>query len=113
MRALILVDIQNDFCPGGSLPVAEGDRIVSVVNGIAPDFRLVIATRDWHPPGHVSFASSHHGAQPFQPFSIAGSQQIVWPDHCVAGSNGAHLDRQLFCVNHKPAESQAMMSRSV
>jgi nicotinamidase/pyrazinamidase len=90
-RALVVIDVQNDFCPGGALPVAEGDRVVPVINRLAARFQRVVATQDWHPPGHVSFASSHPGRRPFE--SI-GSQQL-WPDHCLAGSRGAELHSKL------------------
>ena len=90
-RALVVIDVQNDFCPGGALPVAEGDRVVPVINRLAARFQRVVATQDWHPPGHVSFASSHPGRRPFE--SI-GSQQL-WPDHCLAGSRGAELHPKL------------------
>ena len=90
-RALVVIDVQNDFCPGGALPVAEGDRVVPVINRLAARFQRVVATQDWHPPGHVSFASSHAGRRPFE--SI-GSQQL-WPDHCLAGSRGAELHPKL------------------
>jgi nicotinamidase/pyrazinamidase len=90
-RALVVIDVQNDFCPGGALPVADGDRVVPVINRMAARFQRVVATQDWHPPGHVSFASSHPGRRPFE--SI-GSQQL-WPDHCLAGSRGAELHPQL------------------
>jgi nicotinamidase/pyrazinamidase len=91
-RALLVVDVQNDFCPGGSLAVAGGDRVVPVINRLAPRFAKVVATQDWHPPGHVSFASSHPGMKPFQVADLPGGQpQTLWPDHCVAGSRGAEL----------------------
>jgi nicotinamidase/pyrazinamidase len=87
--ALLLVDVQNDFCPGGSLPVAEGDAVVPVLNGIMPGFPRVIATQDWHPAGHVSFASSHPGRRPLDTVRLAAGEQMLWPDHCLAGSPGA------------------------
>lgn len=87
--ALLLVDVQNDFCPGGSLAVPEGDRIVPVLNRVMPGFTRVIATQDWHPSGHISFASSHPGGRPFDTVSLAAGEQTLWPDHCVAGSPGA------------------------
>jgi nicotinamidase/pyrazinamidase len=91
-RALLVIDVQNDFCPGGSLAVPEGDRVVPVVNRLARRFPLVVATQDWHPPGHVSFASSHPGASPFQSLELPGAgRQMVWPVHCLAGSRGAEL----------------------
>lgn len=93
--ALIIIDIQNDFCPGGSLAVTEGDTIIPIVNEIAPQFRRVVATRDWHPAGHISFASSHAGHEPFESISTDGGEQMLWPDHCVQGSAGAQLHPDL------------------
>ncbi len=91
-RALLVIDVQNDFCPGGSLAVPDGDRVVPVVNRLAPRFAKVVATQDWHPPGHVSFASSHPGAAVFQTVDLPGGlQQMLWPEHCLAGSRGAEL----------------------
>jgi nicotinamidase/pyrazinamidase len=88
-EVLIVVDVQNDFCPGGALAVPHGDEIVSAVNRLAADFAHVILTQDWHPPGHASFASSQPGKQPFEVIEIAYGQQILWPDHCVQGTPGA------------------------
>ena len=93
--ALILVDIQRDFCPGGSLAVAEGDSIIPVVNAISHRFRRVIATRDWHPDRHVSFASRHEGSEPFDMVEFDGIEQVLWPDHCVQGTAGATFHPQL------------------
>jgi nicotinamidase/pyrazinamidase len=91
-RALLAIDVQNDFCPGGSLGVPEGDRVVPVLNLLAQRFVKVVATQDWHPPGHVSFASSHRGAKPFQTVELPGGlRQTLWPEHCLAGSRGAEL----------------------
>jgi nicotinamidase/pyrazinamidase len=93
-RALLVIDVQNDFCPGGSLPVAEGDRVVPVINRLAPRFEHVIATQDWHPAGHVSFASAHPGHSPSESIpleALGGKPQQLWPDHCLAGSRGAEL----------------------
>jgi nicotinamidase/pyrazinamidase len=89
MRALILVDIQNDFMPFGSLPVADGDAVVAVANRVARGFDLVVATQDWHPHGHASFASSHSGAHPGQVIDVGGIEQVLWPDHCVQDTPGA------------------------
>ena len=88
-EVLIVVDIQNDFCPGGALAVPEGDAIVPVVNWLAREFAHVILTQDWHPRGHGSFASSHPGRQPFDTIELSYGQQILWPDHCVQGTAGA------------------------
>lgn len=87
--ALIVVDIQNDFCPGGSLPVAGGDEIVPLVNELGRRFSTVVLTQDWHPVGHSSFASSHPGHKPFETVTMAYGTQVLWPDHCVQGSDGA------------------------
>jgi nicotinamidase/pyrazinamidase len=90
MKALILVDIQNDFCPGGSLAVPDGDAIVPLLNRLQEEFELVVATQDWHPRGHGSFASSH-GKPAYETVEIRGAPQTLWPDHCVQGSRGAEL----------------------
>jgi nicotinamidase/pyrazinamidase len=90
-EVLIIVDVQNDFCPGGALAVPHGDEIVPVVNRLAAEFAHVILTQDWHPRGHSSFASSHPGKQPFEAIEVAYGQQILWPDHCVQGTQGAAL----------------------
>jgi nicotinamidase/pyrazinamidase len=90
MKALILVDIQYDFCPGGSLAVPEGDEIVPIANRLQKKFDLIVATQDWHPRGHGSFASTH-GKPPYEAVFINGSPQTLWPDHCVQGSHGAEL----------------------
>jgi nicotinamidase/pyrazinamidase len=87
--ALIVVDVQNDFCPGGALDVAEGDRVVPLINALAPRFGIVVATQDWHPAGHASFASSHAGRRPLDVIELDGLSQVLWPDHCVQGTPGA------------------------
>jgi nicotinamidase/pyrazinamidase len=91
--ALVLVDIQPDFMPGGALPVAGGDAIVAPLRALieADPFGLYVATQDWHPPGHVSFASSHAGRRPMETISLYGHDQVLWPDHCVQGTPGAAL----------------------
>lgn len=89
MNALILVDLQNDFMPGGSLAVPEGDAIVPLVNELQQAFPLVIATQDWHPRLHKSFASNHPGRRPFERIDLHGLEQVLWPDHCLQGSPGA------------------------
>lgn len=88
-RALVVVDVQNDFCPGGALAVAEGDAVVPVINRLLARFPLVVATQDWHPPGHASFASSHPGHAPLEVIELDGIEQVLWPDHCVQGTAGA------------------------
>ena len=89
MKALILVDIQNDFCPGGALAVANGDEVVPVANKLAHRFDLVVATQDWHPRDHGSFAANHPGTEPGQVIDLDGLDQVLWPVHCVQGSDGA------------------------
>lgn len=91
MTALILVDIQNDFLPGGALAVPEGDRIIPVVNQLLPRFELIVATQDWHPPDHGSFAANHRGRQPFERIDLDGLPQTLWPVHCVQNTGGALL----------------------
>jgi nicotinamidase/pyrazinamidase len=94
-EALLVVDIQNDFCPGGGLAVPEGDAIVPVINRLAAGFAHVILTQDWHPPGHSSFAGSHPGHRAFDAIEVSYGAQILWPDHCVQGTRGAELHRDL------------------
>ena len=91
--ALLLVDLQIDFLPGGALAVADGDAIIEPIRGLAASgaFPFVVATQDWHPRGHISFASSHPGRKPFDTILLCGDQQVLWPDHCVAGTAGAAL----------------------
>ncbi|MFW3896615.1 bifunctional nicotinamidase/pyrazinamidase [Pseudomonas bharatica] len=88
-RALLVIDIQNDFTPGGALEVPRGDEIVPLVNQIAAGFRNVVQAQDWHPAGHASFASSHPGKQPFDIIELPYGPQVLWPDHCIQGSHGA------------------------
>lgn len=88
---LIVVDVQNCFVPGGSLAVKDGDQIVPLINRIAKTFRNVVLTQDWHTPDHVSFASQHGGRKPFEAISLPYGEQILWPDHCVQGTEGAQL----------------------
>jgi nicotinamidase/pyrazinamidase len=92
---LVVVDVQNDFCPGGGLPVPEGDRVVPVLNALARRFRHVVLTQDWHPAGHQSFASSHPGHKPYETIEVAYGKQVLWPDHCVQGTRGAELRADL------------------
>jgi nicotinamidase/pyrazinamidase len=93
--ALLVVDVQNDFCPGGSLAVESGDEVVPVINRLMPAFPLVVATQDWHPPNHVSFASIHNGRKPLDLIDAQGIEQVLWPDHCVQGTRGAELHPRL------------------
>jgi nicotinamidase/pyrazinamidase len=92
---LIVTDIQYDFLPGGALAVPEGDAIIAPINRLARVFRHVLLTQDWHPPGHTSFASSHPGKKPFELIDLAYGQQVLWPDHCVQGTPGAEISRDL------------------
>jgi nicotinamidase/pyrazinamidase len=87
----LVVDVQNDFCPGGKLAVPRGDEVVRLINALAEKFAHVVLTQDWHPRGHSSFASSHPGKQPFQTIELAYGTQVLWPDHCVQGTAGAAL----------------------
>lgn len=89
MEALLVVDVQNDFCPGGALPVPRGDEVVPVINRLCARFPVVVASQDWHPKDHVSFASNHPGKQVLDVVEVEGQPQVLWPDHCVAGSWGA------------------------
>jgi len=89
--ALVVVDLQHDFLPGGALAVAEGDRVVAPIARLAPAFATVVATQDFHPPGHVSFASAHPGKRPFETAELPQGPQELWPDHCVKGTKGAEL----------------------
>lgn len=91
MKALIIIDVQNDFLPGGSLEVPLSDKIIPVINDITQSFDLVVATQDWHPADHKSFASNHYDTKPFDKIVLHGSVQILWPDHCVQGTDGAAI----------------------
>ena len=88
---LLVIDVQNDFCPGGSLAVADGDAVIAPIHKIAPRFRHIVLTQDWHPAGHSSFASAHAGKKPFEQVEVSYGTQTLWPDHCVQGSHGAEL----------------------
>ena len=94
-NALIVIDVQNDFCPGGALAVPEGDQIVAGINALMPAFDAVILTQDWHPAGHSSFASSHAGKGPYETVEMPYGTQVLWPDHCVQGSGGAEFHKDL------------------
>lgn len=93
--ALIVIDVQNDFCPGGALAVPGGDEILPLVNRLIGSFEHVVLTQDWHPAGHSSFASSHAGQSPFGTIDMPYGQQTLWPDHCVQGTAGAEFHRDL------------------
>ncbi len=94
-NALIVIDVQNDFCPGGALAVAEGDQIIPQINAMMGDFDATILTQDWHPQGHSSFASSHAGKAPFDLIDMPYGAQVLWPDHCVQGTKGADFHADL------------------
>lgn len=93
--ALLVIDFQNDFCPGGALAVERGDEIAPLINRLAGRFAHVILTQDWHPAGHISFASAHAGARPFETIGAPYGPQALWPDHCVQGSRGAEVHSAL------------------
>jgi nicotinamidase/pyrazinamidase len=99
---LLVIDVQNDFCPGGRLEVKRGDEVIPAINSLMPLFPRVVATQDWHPRGHVSFASSHRGKEVYDAVEVGGIRQVLWPDHCVQGSEGADfhpaLERRFFSL---------------
>ena len=92
---LLVIDVQNCFLPGGSLAVKDGDQVIPVINRIAKGFSNIVMTQDWHTPGHVSFASSHPGKKPFETIDLKYGKQVLWPDHCVQGTEGAALSKDL------------------
>lgn len=95
MKTLIIVDPQNDFMPGGSLPVPGGDEIIPIINKLQEKFDLVIVSQDWHPKGHASFASSHNGRNEFETIDLHGTPQVMWPDHCIQNTGGAEFHKDL------------------
>jgi nicotinamidase/pyrazinamidase len=95
MKALLIVDVQNDFCPGGALEVPNGDQIIPAINRLSEHFDVVIQTQDWHPEGHSSFASSHQGKEPFEAIEMPYGEQVLWPDHCVQNSGGSDFHPDL------------------
>jgi nicotinamidase/pyrazinamidase len=101
--AFIVVDLQYDFLPGGSLAVPDGDQVIAPINALAKCFRRsgghVLLTQDWHPPGHRSFASNHEGREPFEQIEMPYGMQILWPDHCIMGTRGAEITRNLEAAN--------------
>ncbi|MRI63185.1 bifunctional nicotinamidase/pyrazinamidase [Ornithobacterium rhinotracheale] len=101
MKALLIVDVQNDFMPYGALPVAKGDEVVPYINQIVESYDLVVATQDWHPADHKSFAAEHDGKKPFDVIDLNGIQQVLWPTHCVQATEGAEFHSEL---NIKPIE---------
>ena len=94
-EALIVIDVQNDFCPGGALAVAEGDKIINRINGLMDDFVVTVLTQDWHPANHSSFASNHAGKAPFETLTMSYGPQTLWPDHCIRGTAGAEFHPDL------------------
>lgn len=94
-EALIVIDVQNDFCPGGALAVAGGDEIVAPINALMPEYQVRVLTQDWHPKGHSSFASSHPGRDPMTLIDMPYGPQVLWPDHCIQGSDGAAFHARL------------------
>lgn len=99
MNALLIVDVQNDFCPGGALEVPHGDQVVPVINRLSEHFDNIVQTQDWHPEGHSSFASSHSEKDPFSVTEMPYGKQVLWPDHCVQGSTGAEFHPDLVTTN--------------
>lgn len=95
MKALIIVDVQNDFIPGGTLAVPDGDKIIDRINKIQAKFDLIVATQDWHPANHKSFASQHQNKNPFDIIDLDGVNQTLWPDHCIQGTKGAEFHKDL------------------
>jgi nicotinamidase/pyrazinamidase len=93
--ALLIVDIQNDFLPGGALAVAGGDDVIPTINRVALHFDKIVLTQDWHPPGHISFASTHPGMSPYATIDLPYGRQVLWPDHCVQGTYGARFADRL------------------
>lgn len=102
MKALIIIDLQNDFLPGGLLPVPDGEEIIAIINGVQQYFDLVVATQDWHPANHKSFASNHTDKKVFDEIEVNGHKQILWPDHCVQGTEGAKFS-SMFNMNRVEA----------
>lgn len=95
MKTLLIVDVQNDFCPGGALPVPDGDAVVPVINAVQDKFDLVVATQDWHPADHLSFAANHADKMPGEVIELSGRPQVLWPVHCVQSTLGAQLRADL------------------
>jgi nicotinamidase/pyrazinamidase len=115
-HALLVIDVQNDFCPGGALAVPDGDAVVAVVNRLLPLFPVVVFTQDWHPAGHTSFASAHPGRKPYDAIELDYGRQTLWPDHCVPGTHGAefhpHLDTRAASVIVRKGTNPAVDSYS-
>lgn len=94
-EALIVIDVQNDFCPGGALAVNEGDKIIKGINALMLEYQTIVLTQDWHPESHSSFASSHDGKDPYSMIDMPYGPQVLWPDHCIQGSQGAKFHSDL------------------
>jgi len=109
---LIVIDVQNDFCPSGALPVPRGDEIVPIINRLATRFCHIVLTQDWHPAGHFSFASSHPGKKPFETIAAPYGLQVLWPDHCVQGTSGAAFHPALD-VRHAALILRKGMDRAI
>src|SRR5699024_7625183 len=99
MEALVIIDVQNDFCPGGALEVEGGDQIIPTINKLSSRFDAVIQTQDWHPEGHSSFASSHEGKEPYSTIEMPYGTQVMWPNHCIQGASGAEFHPDLVTEN--------------
>ncbi|WP_296097245.1 bifunctional nicotinamidase/pyrazinamidase [uncultured Agrobacterium sp.] len=118
MKALLLIDIQNGFCPGGNLPVVDGDKVVPIANALIENggYDLIVASQDWHPANHGSFASQHPGTQPFEMGELSGKAQVMWPDHCVQGTTDAEfhpdLNIQAFDFIQQKGDNPAVDSYS-
>ncbi len=118
MKALLLIDIQNGFCPGGNLPVIDGDKVVPIANALIENggYDLIVASQDWHPANHGSFASQHPGTQPFEMGELSGKAQVLWPDHCVQGTTDAEfhpdLNIQAFDFIQQKGDNPAVDSYS-
>jgi nicotinamidase/pyrazinamidase len=97
-NALLIIDVQNDFCPGGALPVMEGDEVIEPINVLSAKFKKVVATQDWHPVNHISFAKNHR-KEPYEIILIDGIEQVLWPEHCVPGTWGADFPEKLDTKN--------------
>ena len=95
MFAFLIIDVQNDFCPGGRLAVADGDKIIPLINGLSPHFQCVVQTQDWHPANHTSFATNHRDKQEYNTVNVEYGEQVLWPNHCVQGSKGADFHPKL------------------
>lgn len=112
MNALIIIDVQYDFLPGGALAVNQGNEIVQIINELQSEYDLVVATQDWHPAGHKSFFTSHPGKKPFEEISLNGLDQVLWPEHCLQGTKGAELVPELL-TNHIEAIFRKGMDKEI